>query len=273
MFYPHSNFLLPSDKADNVDLSSCMFRMHKAVGGSWTEYQKSDTMLCHLVTTQLPLLGLPNPRTCPFCKTNHGTPRHYVMECPETELYANEICDAVEGVLASLECSALLIDAANKYFATTNPAFVYDPSAVCSARWPILSAWRWLVRIPAREEVLRTAPAGQSDPVQETAFDLAYRCVLPAAIGYAIHTVQIPLVCQEAAEDYATIFDSLLICKEQEALASLWKKQKPTILVVTTLALGLRKLRAEVRRRVGAWKILASASDSNEPLASQPTIT
>ena len=44
-------------------------------------------------------------------------------------------------------------------------------------------------------------------------------------------------------------------------------------MVVTTLALGLRKLRAEVRRRVGAWKILASTSDPNEPLGSQPTIS
>ena len=109
------------------------------------------------------------------------------MECPETELYANDICDAVEGVLVSLGCSVLLLDAAKKHFDTTKPAFVYAPSAVCSTRWPILSAWRWLVRIPAREDVLRTAPVGQSDPVQETAFDLAYRSVLPAAIGYAIH--------------------------------------------------------------------------------------
>ena len=139
-------------------------------------------------------LRLPNLRTCPFCKSNHGTPRHYVMECPETELYANDICDAVEGVLVSLGCSVLLLDAAKKHFDTTKPAFVYAPSAVCSTRWPILSAWRWLVRIPAREDVLRTAPVGQSDPVQETAFDLAYRSVLPAAIGYAIHKVEIPLV-------------------------------------------------------------------------------
>ena len=155
-----SNLLLPSDKADKVDLSSIMFRMQRAVGGSWTEYQKSDTILCHLISEQMFSLRLPNVRTCPFCKSNHGTPRHYVMECPETELYANDICDAVEGVLASLGCSVLLIDAAKKHFDTTKPAFVYAHSAVCSTRWPILSAWRWLVRIPAREDVLRTAPVG-----------------------------------------------------------------------------------------------------------------
>ena len=69
-----SNLILPSDKADKVHLSSIMFRMQRAVGGSWTEYHKSDAILCHLISEQMSSLRLPNVRTCPFCKSNHGTP-------------------------------------------------------------------------------------------------------------------------------------------------------------------------------------------------------
>ena len=83
---PHlHNLVLSSDKVDTVDLSCCMFRMHRAVGGSWTEYLKTDKVLRHLADARSTAAGLPSIRTCPFCRVNHVTPRHYVMECPETK--------------------------------------------------------------------------------------------------------------------------------------------------------------------------------------------
>ena len=40
---PHlENLLLSQDKTRLVDLSRALFRMHRAVGGSWTEYLKTD---------------------------------------------------------------------------------------------------------------------------------------------------------------------------------------------------------------------------------------
>ena len=180
---------LPSDNADMVDLSNIIFRMQRAVGGAWTEYIKSDPMLRQLATSYHVSHRLPSVRTCPFCRFHHGTPRHYVMECLETVTYTDEICDSVEAILSNFGPSSDLIDAATQYYDKLSSPFFFDPPASSIMRWPILSAWRWIVRNPAREDVLRTAPDGQPDPIQESAFDLAYRAVIPAALGYAIHKV------------------------------------------------------------------------------------
>ena len=48
---------------------------------------------------------------------------------------------------------------------------------------------------------------------------------------------------------------------EIERRTSKWKKQQPVMSVVMTLALGLRKRRSELRRRVEAWKELTSLED------------
>ena len=87
---------------------------------------------------------------------------------------------------------------------------------------------------------------------------MAYRAVLPAALGYAIHRIDMPPVWVEPAEEEATMFDSSLIIMESERRTKLWKAQRPTTMVVTILALGLRKLRAELKQRVDAWKSIAA---------------
>ena len=230
-----------------------MFRMHRAVGGSWTEYLKTDKVLLHLADAHSTAAGLPSIRTCPFCRASHGTPRHFVMECFETKDYAEEICDAVERELASLQCTQALIDAANKYGAGISIPLSYLPSEQCVSRWPILSAWRWLVRIPAKEAALCVLPSPDPDaPELETAMDLAYRCVLPSPIGYAIHKMEVPRVSEPTVEDVATLVDVRRLSMEDEDRVTMWQKQRPVITVVTALALGLRRLRAEVRRRVDA---------------------
>ena len=72
---PHfDGVLLPSDHADSVDLSSILFRMHRSVGGAWTEYIKSDLILRQLATTHHAAHLLSSVRTCPFCRLHHGTP-------------------------------------------------------------------------------------------------------------------------------------------------------------------------------------------------------
>ena len=257
------HLLLAEDQANSVDLSGCMFRMHRAVGGSWTEYLKTDKELFHLAEAHATAAGPPSIRTCPFCRVSQGTPRHFVMECSETKEYAEDICDAVEVVLSSLGCTQVLIDAANKHFhgAIITPSYL--PSDQCASRWPIHSAWHWLVQIPAKEAVLNALPAPDSDTSEpESPMDLAYRCVLPSPIGYAIHKIEVPRVSEPTIEDVATLLDAPCLSKEAEDRIALWRKQRPAIMVVTALALGLRRLRAEVRRRVDAWKILAASAAS-----------
>ena len=46
--------------------------------------------------------------------------------------------------------------------------------------------------------------------------------------------------------------------REIEKRTNKWKKQQPIITVAMTLALGLRTMRAELRRRVEAWKELTT---------------
>ena len=255
--------------------------MHRAVGGSWTEYLKTDEELLRLAGNHVSLADLPSIRACPFCRTTHGTPRHYVMECPETAIYAVEICDAVENELANLGHTQELIDASKKHFLDTSSSPPHSPSEQCVVRWPILSAWHWLVRIPAKEsEINAVRSSGADTSEMESPLDLAYRCILPAPLGYAIHRMEVPPICEPVSEEFATLLDARGIANEAEGTAALWRSQRPAIMVVTTLALGLRKLRAEVRRRVEAWKTLAgsaapflhsSQAPSNELVAvSQP---
>ena len=138
---PHfDGLLLPSDHADSVDLSSILFRMHRSVGGAWTEYIKSDLILRQLATTHHASLLLASVRICPFCRLHHGTPRHYVMECPETVLYSDKICDAVESTLAGLGFPMELRDAGFEHYAKFPSPYLFDfpPSSV--RRWPILSS-------------------------------------------------------------------------------------------------------------------------------------
>ena len=97
--------------------------------------------------------------------------------------------------------------------------------------------------------------------------DLAYSCVLPSPIGYAIHKIEVPRVSEPTIEDVATFLDAPRMAKEAEDRIALWRKQRPAVMVVTALALGLRRLRAEVRRRVDAWEILAASA------ASAPQVT
>ena len=119
--------------------------------------------------------------------------------------------------LSSLGCTQVLIDAAKTHFHGAIIPPSYLPSDQCASRWPILSAWHWLVRIPAKEAVLNALPVSDSDTSEpESPMDLAYRCVLLSPIGYAIHKIEVPRVSEPTIEDVATILDALRMAKEAE---------------------------------------------------------
>ena len=82
---PHlEHILLAEDQPISGDLSCAVFRMHRAVGGSWTEYLHIDEDLHRLAAAHSTAAGIASIRICTFCRIGQGTPRHYVMQCLET---------------------------------------------------------------------------------------------------------------------------------------------------------------------------------------------
>ena len=60
--------------------------------------------------------------------------------------------------------------------------------ALTASRWPILTAWRWLVVMPSREADLSVDTGGHSAAgvALERECDLGHRGVMPKALGRAI---------------------------------------------------------------------------------------
>ena len=188
--------------------------------------RKTYKVLLHLAAAPSSAAGFPSIRTRPFCRAGHGTPRHYVMDCQETNDYAEDVCDAVDRDLSRRQCTQTLIESANTFVARLSPPSSHEPSERCGAKLTILSAWRWLVRIPAKE-IAFSSPPGLGVPEVETVMDLASRCVLPSPISYAIHNMEVPLVSDPTVEDVAILFDLKCLCKEDEDRVAMWQKQTP----------------------------------------------
>ena len=93
--------------------------------------------------------------------------------------------DSVEAALSELQPPALLIAAATAWRARNANLVPGVPSPSDVSRWPVLSAWRWLVAFPEREAYLSEEPRGSSRDCSHRAkgHDLAYRGVLPLALG------------------------------------------------------------------------------------------
>ena len=127
-------------------------------------------------------------------------------------------------------------------------------------RWLILRAWRWLIRDNEMEK--RYSDAYDKNNAQakdmEDDFDMAYRVVIPAPLGRSIMKVNEKDDRYSDEEEYATTLESDEAAREICKRSSNWKKRHPVMAVIITLPLGLRKLRAEFRRRVEAWKHLSS---------------
>ena len=68
------HLLLPDDDAQATDLSGIMFRMQRAIGGSWTEYIHTDEGLHQIATYWAFGLSFKSDRICPFCRVEQGRP-------------------------------------------------------------------------------------------------------------------------------------------------------------------------------------------------------
>jgi hypothetical protein len=145
-------------------------------------------------------------------------------------------------------------------------AFFAPVSASASDRWPILSAWHWLVSMPERELIYDADTNGHSAEGvrQEYSMDLGYRALLPRRLGKLLCSLahrspssHVPApaedLAEEAVEEFATAREPGLAA-EEAARCSLRKRQVlPAVQVTCLLILGLRKIRAEYALRVDAF--------------------
>ena len=126
------------------------------------------------------------------------------------------------------------------------------------ARWPLLSAWRWLVPTLGREVILSADTGGHSAAAvcAEGECDLAHRGVLPAALGRAIlqaaRGTPVPDdALPDAAEGFAHLLSSAQLAAEQARRRSLVDRLRPAIDFTAVLLCGLRAARWQYSARTG----------------------
>ena len=126
------------------------------------------------------------------------------------------------------------------------------------ARWPLLSAWRWLVPTLDREVILSADTGGHSAAAvcAEGECDLAHRGVLPAALGRAIlqaaRGTPVPDdALPDAAEGFAHLLSSAQLAAEQARHRSLADRLRPAIDFTAVLLCGLRAARWQYSARTG----------------------
>ena len=89
---------------------------------------------------------------------------------------------------------------------------------------------------------------------------------MPAALGRAIQkTLAENVEYASDGDEYAIIYDTDRAGQDADKRATLWLAQQPSITITTTLVMGLRRMRAKLRRRIEAWKALATASAQPRP--------
>ena len=121
------------------------------------------------------------------------------MQCPVMAPLANHVRDLVESALAATADPIALRRAAPQSAAMEWG----DPEA--RTRWPILTAWRWLMPLAPRELVLNADGGGRSAEGvrQEEPSDLGYRGLMPTSLGVCLQ--QASPLSRDAPEEYALL--------------------------------------------------------------------
>ena len=251
-----------SDGNGCLDLSKVLFRAVHAVGGGWTELLHSDASLRTLAEGWAADRGLPSARVCPLCLAQAGTPRHVVMACRALEPFQELVRDVVEAELGVGGAGERLRVEADLWWASEAVAGRHagDISAAAAARWPTLAAWRWLVPVREREELVGVdVTSSAPGAAMEGPADLAYRCVMPRALGKVLDSQEgasLQVCASEEGEEYGTIHDAPTLEREAAARTRACAKRANAVRVTTSLLLGIRKLRAEYAVRIQAWRQL-----------------
>ena len=112
-----------------------------------------------------------------------------VMMCMAMQALPNNVHDIIESELLTSSSEGALIEAAARWWVKEQergrtPGVV--PARSCE-RWPVLSAWRWLINVPDREHAIgqvteRSGPGTQL----EGPSDLAHRAIMPKDLARAL---------------------------------------------------------------------------------------
>eukprot|EP00435_Cladocopium_sp_Y103_P054069 s418_g17.t1 len=187
---------LPTDHGA-LGLSKVLYRCVRAIGGGWTEQLHVDSDLGSLAERWQSSQNLPSIRTCPLCKTGPGTPRHVVMSCPAMRPLVDMLRDCLELELASLVGREVLLTNAaawlNSYLQRGELHLLRGVKPGNSRRWPLLSAWRFLVPILQRESFLSSDVENSSRAAvtAELPFELGYRAVMSLELGTGLRAVRL----------------------------------------------------------------------------------
>ena len=258
----------------HVDLAPMFFRCTRSIGGSWTERLHSDADLQTLAQRWILYRGLDSVRTCPLCGRGPCTPRHVFMSCEHMRPLVDALRDSVETALTASQPSDSLIAAAAGWRSRSANLLPGVPSLEDAARWPVLSAWRWMVAIPEREAFLTEEPRGSSRDSSRRAkgHDLAYRGVIPLALGKALCSLHHSEDADHLLppDTFATLRQPGLAADEVAASRSRASRIQPALMVNSLLLLGLRFVRSEFQQRLDAWITLARTLLDNMHPAGDP---
>ena len=213
-------------------------------------------------------------RICPLCGNGPGTARHVIMVCSAMRPLVLNFLDAVELELTRARAVDDLLAAARCWQAAEaengKAEFFGDVPPATAGRWPILTAWRWLVPMPTREQLYGAEPRGRSEEGvrMEYAMDMGYRALMPRQLGKALccpTEADVEGVGVEATEDYATARQLGQAMEEQHGRSKAAREIWPTVRLTTLLVIGLRKIRAEYAQRTQAWIRLARLHSQAQP--------
>ena len=124
--------------------------------------------------------------------------------------------------------------------------------------------------MPVREAAIGADVGGHSahGTGLEGAVDLAYRCAMPRALGYALCRGPGPPLAAEdpgsdsdGGEEYATLAEPEAAAAEASRREATLARYRPAVGVTTVLALGVRSLRGTFAELVGRWKQLAAVEE------------
>ena len=129
--------------------------------------------------------------------------------CAETKLYTESICEAVEAEWFRLCRREQIIIEGQTFHPKTLPVALEEDSAIAD-RWPILRAWRWLVKDSEKET--RYSDFYKKNNMQaietEDAFDMAYGAIITLPLGWAIMKIIEKDDRYSDDEEYATTLES-----------------------------------------------------------------
>ena len=191
------------------------------------------------------------------------------MACPAMAPLVDILRDDVEAELQAIQPLPALQAAAHTWrqrLHSTAPTSLPPPcSDGAAVRWPVLSAWRWLVPLPGWEANLSTDVAGSSRVAtnRERGSDLAYRGVIPRFLGVSLCNLS-PLEAdslrQAELELYATLRQPGALQHELQLLSKSRTAILPAVRLTQCLLLGLRKLRQAYQARTTTWLALCRAA-------------